>query len=168
MKTRLTLIAAVSGDGFISRGTGVPWDLPLDRKHFRTYTLGRWLLIGRKTYQEMQGWFQPCHQPLVLTRDADFMANPGRTVQTIEQAIHLTKEAGATELVCCGGGLVYASAIPLADRLIVTHVDHQLHEGVPFPIIQSSIWRPTHRQRHLADQNHKHGFEIVHYERNQA
>lgn len=164
MKTQLTLIAAVSADGFISRGSGVPWKLPIDQHHFRSYTQDRWLLIGRKTYQEMEGWCRPSHHPLVLSQNDNFHPHPGRTVSTVEQAIQLAEEAGEPELVCCGGGLVYQSSMSLADRLIITHVDDYLTEGVRFPAIDSPFWKPLHQQSYPADQNHPYSFTIVHYE----
>jgi len=67
VSTRTIIIAAVSADGFISRGTGVPWDLPEDRQHFRRLTQGQWLFLGRRTFEEMLGWFKD-HHPVVLTR----------------------------------------------------------------------------------------------------
>jgi dihydrofolate reductase len=165
MRIGLTLIAAISADGLISKGTGVPWELPIDRQHFRSYTKDRWLLIGRKTYQEMQGWFQPLHHPLVLTRDIHLSPHPGQTVHTIEQAIRLTEDAGEPELVCCGGGLVYEAAMRFANQLVITHVDHKLTQGVPFPPINPESWLRVRQQSYLADQTHPYSFEIAHYER---
>jgi dihydrofolate reductase len=136
----VTLIAAVSEDGFISKGTGVPWDLAEDRAHFRRYTAGKWLLLGRRTFEEMQGWFSD-HTPLVMTRDAAFKPAKGRRVSSVEEAVALAEQGGQNELVVCGGGQIYAEAMPYAQRLVITRVADRLGVGVAFPKIEPHEWR---------------------------
>lgn len=160
----LTLVAAVSADGFISTGTGVPWSLPRDRDHFRHVTRGQWLLIGRRTYGEMIGWFRD-HHPLVLTRDARFTPPVGRAVTSVGEALEIAAQAGAREIFVCGGGGAYAAAMPQADRLIITHVDTPLGAGVPFPAIAPENWRVTSTTAHPADAEHEFAMIITIYER---
>lgn len=160
----LSLIAAVSADGFISRGSGVPWDLPKDRTHFRQYTQGKWLLLGRQTYQEMTGWFKD-HHPLVLTRDDRFIPFVGERVSSVEEALTKATLANQPELVVCGGGGAYAAAMPLADRLVITHVDQILGGGVRFPPFHEQDWEPVTRVAHKLDDDHDYSFEIVTYQR---
>ena len=160
----LTLIAAVSADGYISTGTGVPWHLPRDIAHFRRTTRGQWLLIGRSTYVEMIGWFEN-HRPLVLTRDPAFIPPIGQTVTSVAEALQVAGEGGAAELFVCGGGGAYAAAMPWADRLILTHVDSTLGSGVPFPAVNPGEWRMTSRQDFPADADHAQGHQIATYER---
>ena len=160
----LTLIAAVSADGFISTGTGLPWHLPRDIEHFRRTTRGQWLLIGRCTYEEMIGWFEN-HRPLVLTRSADFIPPIGQTVASVAEALQVTGEGGAAELFVCGGGGAYAAAMPWADRLILTKVDSTLGSGVPFPAVNPGDWQMTSRQDFPADADHAQGHKFVTYER---
>ena len=157
----LTLIAAVSEDGFISRGQGVPWKLPADVAHFRAYTAGKWLLLGRRTYEEMVGWFRD-HTPLVLSRDENFVPTIGQRVGSVEEALHLTS---THELVVCGGAQAYALALPLADRLVLTQVQTQLGEGVPFPAIAWDAWTEVSRKPYPVDAQHAHSFQIVTWER---
>ncbi len=166
MSTRpyLTLIAAVSADGFISTGKGVPWNLPRDKEHFRRTTRGQWLLIGRRTYEEMLGWFQD-HHPLVLTRDKPFMPHLGAVVSSVEEAACVAGKGGARELFVCGGGGAYAAAMPLANRLIITHVDTILGGGVPFSAILPELWQVVSRQAFPADVENKHGMTFANYER---
>ncbi|MBK8041081.1 MAG: dihydrofolate reductase [Verrucomicrobiaceae bacterium] len=139
-RPRLTLIAAVSEDGFISRGQGVPWDLPRDRVHFRSATAGKWLLLGRRTYDEMIGWFRD-HTPLVLTRDPTFVPPIGKAVLSVAQALDLAAEAGVEEIFVCGGSAAYELAFPHADRLLVTQVGRLLGAGAAFPKIEMPPWR---------------------------
>lgn len=161
---RLTLIAAVSADGYLSRDQGVPWDLPRDRAHFRAYTHGGWLLLGRVTFEEMLGWFKE-HHPLVLSRDSDWRPALGQRVSTVQEALALTDGAGQAELIVCGGGGAYAAAMPLADRLILTHVDAILGSGVAFPPFNEQEWTPVSQEPHDLDAEHAHSFQIVTYQR---
>ena len=160
----LTLIAAVSTDGFISTDKGVPWHLPRDIEHFRRTTRDQWLLIGRRTYVEMLGWFEN-HHPLVLSRDPHFIPSIGQTVASVTEALQVAGAGGATELFVCGGGAAYAAAMPWTDRLILTHVDSTLGSGVPFPQLNPGEWRMTSRQDFPVDTEHAYGHQIATYER---
>ena len=156
----VTLIAAVSADGFISKGRGVPWDLPEDRAHFRSYTAGKWLLLGRTTYEEMLGWFRD-HTPLVLTRDREYKPPVGQRVSTVCEAIDLAAAAGQQELVVCGGQVAFALAMSYASRLIITRVADSLGSGVPFPDIHEDDWVIMRTEPHDGAPS----FCIEHYER---
>ncbi len=160
----VTLIAAVSDDGFISRGQGVPWDLPDDRAHFRERTLGRWLLVGRRTYEEMIGWFHN-HQPLVLSTDAGFAPAIGTRVATVEAAIQIASDAGAGELMVLGGGQVFAATMPLATRLDLTLVHTRLGTGIPFPAVDPGVWRQVQSRPREADAAHRFSFTFTEWER---
>jgi len=160
----LTLIAAVSADGFISTGKGVPWNLPRDKEHFRRTTRGQWLLLGRRTYEEMIGWFEDRH-PLVLTGNPSFTPSVGETVGSVEEALQRAGESGATDLFDCGGGGAFAASMPLADRLILTHVDSTLGGGVPFPTVNPTEWQVTSQQDFPADTENAHSIRFVTYER---
>lgn len=147
----VTLIAALSSDGYISRGKGVPWDMPADRAHYRSYTAGKWLLLGRTTYEEMLGgWFKD-HTPLVLSRDETWLPPLGRRVASAEHAIELTKKAGENELVVCGGRAAFEQSMPFATQLILTRVDSVLGGGVPFPRVDLREWTLVKSERHEGD-----------------
>lgn len=166
MSATLTLIAAVSDDGYISRGSGVPWDLPADKAHFRAYTDNKWLLIGRRTYEEMVGWFKPGHHPLVLTRKrSETGAEPHASarVHSVTQAVLMARKQ--PELVCCGGAEVYAAALPHAQKLVITHVHDRLGSGLPFPEISAHDWEPVSQISHPHDATHLVSFDIITYRR---
>ena len=163
----MTLIAAVSADGFISTGQGVPWNLPRDKEHFRRTTSGQWLLIGRRTYEEMLGWFQD-HHPLVLTRDETFTPPVGTVVSSVEEALKAAGHGGAGELFVCGGAGAYAAAMPWADRLILTHVDTILGSGAPFPAMVPEQWELVSRREYPADPANPHDMVFATYERRHA
>jgi len=163
----VSLIAAV-GKGRIlgsSKG-GIPWDLPLDRAHFRTYTTGKWLLVGRRTYEEMDGWFgERC--PIVLTRSSQARpsARGHRVAASVPTAISLAKNEGASELVVCGGAAVYAAAFPFAERLVLTLVDWQggPEDDAPrFPDwATQGRWRPLYREHWPASGQNPHAATLT-------
>lgn len=146
----VTLIAALDRDRVIGTTSGkIPWDLPRDREHFRAYTAGKWLLVGRLTYGEMEGWFGD-RTPLVLTRDPAFRSHSPahRPVGSVAAAMDLARASGAAELVVCGGAEVYARTLSFADRLVLTRLE--LEVGTPgavrFPDFEAE---PAWRLRHL-------------------
>jgi len=149
-EVEVVLIAAVSTDGFISRGSGVPWDLPADRAHFRQMTNGKWLLFGRSTFDEMQGWFHN-HHPLVLTHRSLPEAWDGCAVSGVAEAIDRVRRAGGTELWVCGGASVYELALPLAKKMVLTRVDDVLTHGVSFPPFSAKEWQMERCESRAAD-----------------
>jgi dihydrofolate reductase len=159
----LSLIAAISTDGFISRGKGVPWHLPADIAHFRQHTRGKWLLVGRGTFEEMLGWFQPDHYPLILSRDASFAPSVGQRVATLPEALAIALAHSAEELVACGGAQCYAAAMPFADRLLITHVETHLGSGTAFPAIDPDEWIRTEQHEHPSDAQHVHRMTFTTY-----
>jgi dihydrofolate reductase len=162
--TTVTLLAVISADGYISRGRGVPWNLPIDKAHFRAYAAGKWCLLGRTTYEEMIGWFSD-HHPLVITRDAHYHPPIGRRVNSAEEAIALANAAHAPELVVIGGSSAFNATMPFAHRLEITHVHEILGGGVAFPPISPHDWVPVARKAHGIDGQHAQSFEIVTYQR---
>ncbi len=162
----MTLIAVVSADGLISRGQGVAWDLPRDKEHFRRATRGKWLLLGRRTYEEMLGWFEDRH-PLVLTRDSGYTPKVGEKVAGVQEALARAAAAGARELAVCGGSAAFDAAMPWADRLILTHVEDSLGNGVPFPTVAPEEWQITSQQHFPPDAVNALGMTFATYERRQ-
>jgi len=137
-----------------SASGGIPWDLPRDRAHFRARTAGRWLLVGRKTYGEMEGWFGD-RTPIVLTRDTGFLPFlPGHRVATsVSEALDIARANGVGELIVCGGAGVFAATLPFAHRLLLTRIDLRLElpDPVRFPDFSASgewalrhveVWAP--------------------------
>lgn len=160
----LTLVAAVSADGFISTGQGVPWNIPRDKAFFRRITSGQWLLLGRRTYEEMIGWFED-RRPLVLTRSPVYAPPVGEAVSSVAEALQVAAGRGARELLVCGGGEAYTACMPVANRLVLTHVDSRLGHGVPFPTVQPDEWQQTSRETFPADATHAWELSFATYER---
>ena len=161
LRMEITLIAAMSEDGFIARDGRIPWHLPRDIQHFREYCAGKTLLIGRKTFEQMNGWFQD-HFPIVVTRRAGYAADPGRAVATLDGAVELARGRGVDELVVLGGGEIFAATAGRADRLVLTTVQTKLGGGTPFPVQEFSGWKEICAQIFPPDNTHAFGFTIQH------
>lgn len=136
----VSLIAAVSKNGVIGTGDGgIPWHLPRDSQHFRSYTAGKWMLLGRRTFLEMDGWFKD-QTPVVLTRSGAFEVPGGYRVNSVQEAVELAKDNNAEELVVSGGSQIYQMALPMVDKLVLTEVDAEIAGKVKFPEVDWQCW----------------------------
>lgn len=154
MKPKLTLIAAIDENRLLADEKGIPWRLPRDVQHFRAYAEGKWLLVGRRTFEEMRGWFNASHTPLVLSSRCGLNPQGARGIDSIPHALALAGAAGQRELVVCGGGQTYAAALPYADKLVLTVVGHRFAAGekpVYFPAWNQSEWQLRSSETHSAD-----------------
>jgi dihydrofolate reductase len=159
----LTLIAAIDENRLLADARGLPWKLPRDVAHFREYTTDKWLLLGRTTYEEMHGWFRPGHHPLVLSSRCGWDPEIGRVVSSVPQAIATAKTAGQNELVCIGGGQIFAAALPYADKLLLTQVHARITpEGRPvyFPPWDISEWEDITIWQQPGDAEHALAFDL--------
>jgi dihydrofolate reductase len=148
---KLTIVAALASNGVIGRGGGLPWHLPDDLRHFKSLTMGRPVLMGRRTFESI-GAPLPGRRNLVLTRgDAVLPAGVDR-VASLTAAIALC--GTAPELCVIGGAEVYRQALPLATHLELTLVDAALDGDVHFPPLDAAQWRELARIEHAADARH--------------
>lgn len=161
----LSLIAALDRNRAIGRNNAMPWHLPNDFRHFKTLTLGKPLLMGRKTAESL-GRALPGRLNLVLTRSGRVPFEGMQAVASIDEAKRIAADSGADELCIIGGAEVYALALPQADTMHLTHVDAEV-EGADafFPAFDSAQWRITSRETHPADAKHAFAFEFVDYAR---
>ena len=161
---RVSLIAALDRNHAIGRGNALPWHLPDDLRRFKTLTLGKPVLMGRKTAQSL-GRALPKRTNLVLTRGGAVPFAGMQAVASLAAAFALAAEE-CDELCVIGGGEVYALALPQATHLHLTHVDTAV-EGADafFPRLDAQRWREAARIHHPADAAHLFAFDFVDYER---
>jgi dihydrofolate reductase len=158
----LSLIAAVDRNFAIGRDNQLPWHLPDDLQRFKALTLGKPVLMGRKTAESL-GRALPRRTNLVLTRSGRAPFDGMQAVASIDEALQL---AGEMELMVIGGGEIYALTLPFANRLYLTHVDTVVAGAEAFfPRIDRDEWRVVDRTAHGIDEKHAHAFEFVDYER---
>ena len=163
---KLSLIAALDRNNAIGRDNDLPWRLPDDLKRFKALTLGKPVLMGRKTAQSL-GRALPGRRNLVLTRSGAVPFEGMLAVASVDEALRIAEADGAEELCVIGGGEVYALTLPVATHLMLTHVETQV-EGAEafFPAFDTAQWRVVSRERHEADAKHAFAFEFVDYVRN--
>jgi dihydrofolate reductase len=160
--SELQLVAALDRCRGIGRDNALPWRLADDLKRFKSLTLGKPILMGRKTAQAL-GRALPGRRNLVLTRSQG-LAFPGmEPVASLQQAIDLAEGA---PLMVIGGGEVYALALPHATGMHLTHVDTVVHGADAFfPSIDPGQWQVLSREAHKHDGRNEHDFEYVDYRR---
>jgi dihydrofolate reductase len=158
----IALVAALDRGRAIGRGGALPWHLPDDLRRFKALTLGKPVLMGRRTAESL-GRALPGRENLVLTHRAQ-APHPGMTVvPTLEAAL---AHAGARDLMVIGGGEVYALALPRAGALHMTHVDTEVAGAdAYFPPLDPDAWRELARVHHGADARHAWAFDFVDYAR---
>ncbi|MBF6025852.1 dihydrofolate reductase [Lysobacter niastensis] len=161
----LSLIAALDRHRAIGRDNDLPWRLPDDLKRFKALTLGKPVLMGRKTAQSL-GRALPGRRNLVLTRSGQVPFDGMQAVASLDEALDVANADAAGELCVIGGGEIYALCLPRATRLHLTHVDTVV-EGADafFPEFDPAQWRITQRASHAADAKHAFSFEFVDYAR---
>jgi dihydrofolate reductase len=159
--TRITLIAAVGRNGVIGDGRGLLWHLPEDLAFFKRTTLGHPMLMGRATFDSI-GRVLPGRRTIVLTRNPQWHHADVETAHSFAEALALA--GPAAEVFVCGGGQVYAEALPFAHRLLLTEVDQAPDPGagaVRFPDVDATQWQEVSREPH-------DGFSFVAHERHRA
>lgn len=164
---RLSLIAALDRNRGIGRDNAMPWHLPDDFKHFKALTLGKPILMGRKTAQSL-GRALPGRSNLVLTRSGQVPFAGMRAVASVQEAEAIAIDEGADELCVIGGGEIYRLLIERASDLYLTWVDARIEADTHFPEVDPLLWQEVDSQPHAADERHAHAFRFVHYLRRTA
>jgi dihydrofolate reductase len=164
----VTLIAALAENGVIGRDNGLPWRLKSDMAHFRTVTMGRPVVMGRKTYLSI-GRPLPGRTTIVVSRDRAFAA-PGVVVApSLDAALAVAHgdalRRGAESIMVAGGAELYAQTLPLAEQLDITYVHRAADGDVYFPVIDRRIWQEAARQEHAAAAGDDAAFAFVTYRR---
>jgi len=129
---KISLIAAMAENRVIGRGAAIPWDLPDDRRRFRELTWGHPVVMGRKTFETLDGPL-PGRENIILTRDRDYRVAGCLVVHERDEVLAVA--GAAEEFFICGGGEVYREFLPLADRIYLTILHRELAGDVLFPEI---------------------------------
>jgi dihydrofolate reductase len=144
------LVVAVARNGVIGRANSLPWRLPNDLAHFKRLTLGRPIVMGRRTWDSL-GRPLPGRRNVVLTRDRSFGAEGAEVVHDLEGAYALADSAG---LLVIGGGELYRLCLPLAETLHLTTVEADVDGDVLFPPWNPAEWTEVAAEPHPADERH--------------
>ena len=152
MAVTVCTIAACSENRVIGRDGKLPWHIPEDLKHFKKLTLGKPVIMGRKTFESIGGKPLPKRLNIVVSRSR-LLADGIVWAGTIADAIRMAKEeavkSGQNEIMICGGGQIYADAMPFTDRIYLTLIHQNIVNGDAFfPELNENKWRETARENH--------------------
>jgi dihydrofolate reductase len=152
----LTIIAAMARNRAIGLGGRMPWHLPAELQHFKRVTMGKPVVMGRKTWEAI-GRALPGRQNIVVTRSAGYQAVGADCAHSLQAAIDM---AVGPEVMIIGGGELYRLAVPLASRMVLTLVDCSPEADTWFPEWTEADWRLLRVERFAADQRNPLAYEI--------
>ena len=165
---RVSLIVAAAENDVIGRDNQLPWHLPGDLRYFKRMTMGKPVVMGRKTFESI-GRPLPGRSNFVITRNPEWQAEGVRALPDLESALALAEEIalidGIDELMVLGGAEIYAAALPLADRIYLTRVHAEVAGDALLPAFDRAEWREVSRERHSADDSNPYDYSFVIYER---
>jgi dihydrofolate reductase len=160
--TRLALVAAVATSGVIGRGQTLPWHLPEDLRRFKALTMGKPILMGRRTLESI-GRALPGRRNLVLTHAASVSVPGAETVTSLAEA--LERCANEAQLYVIGGAELYRLTLPLASDLYLTRVHGNISGDTYFPALDLAQWRELEHSEWPADERHAYALSFLHLER---
>ena len=161
---KVALIVAVSQNNVIGRDNQLPWHLPEDLQYFKSITMGKPILMGRKTYDSI-GRPLPGRTNIVITRDPNWTAEGVEVVNSLEAAMTAGAEAcnavEGDEIMVIGGAQIYRDCLPMADKLYLTKVDADIQGDAFFPEIDSNQWQKTSEKTPAVVDKHPYRFLIL-------
>lgn len=161
----VTLVVGIAQNGVIGSDGGLPWRLSTDLKRFKATTMGKPILMGRKTWDSLPKRPLPGRHNIVITRDRAFEADGASVANSVDEALAAARRDGASEACVIGGGEIYRLTMPFADRLDVTHVLGEVEGDTVFPPIENDEWRLIAEQDHPAGERDTHPTRHAIYER---
>ena len=169
---RLALIVAQGLNRVIGNDNKLPWYLPEDLRYFKEVTMGKPIIMGRKTFESI-GKPLPGRLNIVITRDSNWSAEGVKVVASLAEAIEVGEAQalidGAEETVIIGGAQIYAQSLPLVDRLYLTQVEAEPEGDAYFPEIDFGQWQELGRQSFPAgDQPNRYPYSFIVYDRSEA
>jgi dihydrofolate reductase len=161
---KLSLIVAVSRNGVIGINNQLPWHLPEDLKYFKSVTMGKPMIMGRKTYDSI-GRPLPGRTNIVITRDPSWQAEGVEVASTLEAALELGRfacdKANADEIMVIGGEQIYRMTLPAAKRLYLTQVEAEVEGDAFFPEIDINDWQQVAETHPELTDTHPYRFLIL-------
>lgn len=157
--TKVSLIAAMANDRIIGKDNDMPWHMPADLQHFKKVTLGKPVIMGRKTFESI-GRPLPGRKNVVITRNTQWQHEGVEVVCSPDEAMSLV--ADVEEVMIIGGGNIYQQFLPLADTLYLTFIDLEVAGDTQFPDWQSvATWREVESEAHNKDEKNAHNYRFV-------
>jgi dihydrofolate reductase len=162
--SRVAFVVAVSRNGVIGRAGGLPWHISSDLKRFKAITMGKPLIMGRKTWESLPKRPLPGRQNIVVTRQKNYQA--GGAVVVPDTAVALAAAGEVEEICVIGGGEIFTKFLAKADRIYLTEVDLEVEGDTYFPRLNPSQWHETAREIHPRGPNDSADFVLRVLDRN--
>lgn len=163
---KLSIIAAMDEQGLIGAGDKLPWHLSRDLKHFKAMTLGKPIVMGRRTFESIGKKPLPGRQNIVLTSDQNYLAPDCDVVASVGKALEVA--GNVEEVMIIGGAKLYESTLPRVDTLYLTRIAHNFTGDTYFPKINFEEWEVVARVDHPKDENNAYDLSFMTYERKSA
>jgi dihydrofolate reductase len=163
----VSLIAAIGKNNELGKGNDLLWRLPSDQKYFHEITSGHIVIMGRKTFESI-GRVLPNRKNIVITHNINYKADKNAViVHSLNEALDSAKNSmsKSQEIFIVGGAQIYKQALPLADKLYVTHIDAEDEAADTFFPTVNSDWKEIYREAHEADQENIFGYTFVNYQK---
>ena len=153
----ICMIAAMAANRIIGKDNQMPWHLPADFAWFKRCTMGKPVVMGRKTYESI-GRPLPGRLNIVISRDASLFIEGVTTVTSIEQALEVAGEV--EEVMIIGGGAIYAACLPMANKLYVTHIEAEIQGDTQFPD-WGNEFKETYSEAYQADEKNAYNMRFT-------
>lgn len=157
----ISLIVAVARNGVIGIDNDLPWRLPDDLQHFKRLTLGKPIIMGRKTWESLPGVL-PDRTHIVVSRQEDYVAESAIVMPDFKSALEIAGSQRDSEAFVIGGAMLFAEALPIATNCYITEVQADFAGDVTFPPLDRGNWDEVSREHHAADERHAQAFDFVH------
>jgi dihydrofolate reductase len=154
----ISVIAALSTHHVIGKNNQLPWHLPADLAHFKAATLGKSILMGRKTYESI-GKPLPGRRNIVISRQLDFQAKGSEVAHSFDEALALA--GPAEEVMVIGGSQLFKETLPRADQLYLTWVHGEVEGDSYFPPLDLTEWEETSREERDSDEKNRYALSFV-------
>ena len=163
----IAFVVAMSQNRVIGINNGLPWRLPADMKWFVEVTMGKPVIMGRKTYDSIPAQYRPLRgrHNIVVTRNTTYQAPGATIVHSLEDALAVARADEPAEIIIGGGAVLYDALLPQAQRLYLTLVESDFIGDAFFPKLDWSEWQETFRQVYEADEQHSTPFTWLILER---
>lgn len=159
------MIWAMGRNGVVGKDNGMPWHLPRDMAFFKQQTLGKTIVMGRKTWESFGGKPLKDRLNIIMTRDKEYTAQGAQVIHSIEEALDY---ANNQELMIIGGAQIYEKWLPYADRLLVTRIEEDFAGDTVFPDVDWSEWSITEKMPGIRDEKNPYDYDFYIYDRNKC
>jgi dihydrofolate reductase len=163
----ISLIWAMDNNRLIGANNQMPWgisDIPADMAWFRQHTLGKSVLMGRKTFESI-GKPLPKRRNIILSRQKSLSIDGCEVVHSLDEAVDMFQDE---ELMVMGGAAIYKLALPHAEKLYCTHIEHDFKGDTWFPDMDMVSWQHTHQEKHAPDEKNAYPYRFEIYERGET